>query len=478
MNNLCRLLLPLAMLLVPFPASAGDAGASPLRDQALSVMKRAASYYYSQVATRGGYVYHYSPDLSLRYGEGPASAEQIWVQPPGTPTVGMAFLRAYKATGDPFYLDAARDAAEALVYGQLASGGWTNSIDFNPRGTQVAQYRNGRGRGRNNSTLDDGISQGAMRLLMHVDQALEFKHAGIHEAAEIALTALLDAQFPNGGFPQVWTGPVVAQPVVKARFPGYDWRTDGRIKNYWDMYTLNDDVAGNVADVLIDAHRIYGDQQCALALRRLGDFLILAQLPQPQPAWAQQYSYEMHPIWARRFEPPAVTGGESQEVLETLIKIARVTGDRKYLEPVPAAVRYLKSSLLPEGRLARYYELETNRPLYMNRNGRDYALTYDDSRLPDHYGWKIDSRLDEIQRSYEAVRSSAPAEKPRIAADLEPRVRQIIAVLDPLDRWLSVSRGERLIGDTTFPVGSLYLSSEVFSHHVETLSEYVALTKP
>ncbi len=32
-----------------------------------------------------------------------------------------------------------------LCYGQLASGGWTNSIDFDPQGEKVARYRNGRG---------------------------------------------------------------------------------------------------------------------------------------------------------------------------------------------------------------------------------------------------------------------------------------------------------------------------------------------
>ena len=40
--------------------------------------------------------------------------------------------------------------------------------------------------------------------------------------------------------------PVPKQPVVRASFPSYDWRTEGRVKNYWDMYTLNDNVAGNV----------------------------------------------------------------------------------------------------------------------------------------------------------------------------------------------------------------------------------------
>ena len=136
-----------------------------LRKDASDAMKRAATYYRTKVATNGGYVYYYALDLGQRWGEGEASATQIWVQPPGTPTVGMAYLKAFEATGDRFYLDAAKDAALALVYGQLQSGGWTNSIDFNPRG-KVAKYRNGKGGGRNHSAFDDGITQAALQLLM------------------------------------------------------------------------------------------------------------------------------------------------------------------------------------------------------------------------------------------------------------------------------------------------------------------------
>ena len=106
-------------------------GRADLKEDALAAMKKAATYYYRDVATHGGYVYFYSLDLQQRFGEGIATKDQIWVQPPGTPTVGMAFLKAYESTGDRFYLEAATAAAEALVYGQLKSGGWTNCIDFN-----------------------------------------------------------------------------------------------------------------------------------------------------------------------------------------------------------------------------------------------------------------------------------------------------------------------------------------------------------
>ena len=151
----------------------------------------------------------------------------------------------------------------------------------------------------------------------------------------------------------------------------------------------------------------------------------------------------MHPIWARRFEPPAVTGGESQDVLETLMQIYRTTGDKKYLEPIPRALAFLKKSLLADGRLARYYELKTNKPLYMTRRGDEYTLTYDDSKLPDHYGWKVDSRLEAIEREYPSLVKSATA-RPADRRRPRPTQREIIADLDdrrPLDQHLSPASG-------------------------------------
>ena len=447
-----------------------------LTEDAQAAMKRAATFFQQDVAVHGGYVYFYSLDLKQRWGEGLAGPQQIWIQPPGTPTVGLALLAAYEATGDEYYLAAATDAALAVCYGQLQSGGWTNSIEFDPESPRTAAYRNGQGHGRNHSSLDDGQTQAALRLLMHVDQAYKFANAEIHSATEFALEALLQAQFKNGGFPQVWTGPVEDRPILAANFPEHDWRTEGRIKNYWDMYTLNDNVCGEVADTLIEAHKIYGEERYMEALQRLGDFLILAQLPEPQPGWAQQYNEEMQPIWARKFEPAAVAGDESQEAIATLMKIAVATGDKKYLQPIPAALDYLQRSLLPDGRLARFYELRTNKPLYMQRNGDVYTLTYDDSDLPSHYRWKWDSKLEALRARYDALIEALPPTGqtyavPRVSED---QARQIIQSLDKRGRWVSTHNGQPLIGQAKIPRGAKYLSSDVFSRNLTALAAFVS----
>jgi PelA/Pel-15E family pectate lyase len=457
----------LAIILCVASSSAQDAA---LREQAIAATKRAATFYSTKVATHGGYVYYYSPDLSVRIGEGKATAEQIWVQPPGTPTVGMAFLKAFAATGDKSYLDAARAAAEALVYGQLESGGWQQVVDFDPRGSRAGQLRNGKSRGRNNSTFDDGISQSALRFLMHADKAMGFRHAEIHKAVEVAREAVLAAQFPSGAFPQVWTGPVTPHPVVKASFPDYEWRTENRIKEYWDLPTLNDNLSSAALRTLEDAVAIYDDKRCRAAIARLGDFLILAQMPEPQPGWAQQYDTKMRPVWARKFEPPAIAGRESEDAIETLLAIHRMTGDAKYLEPIPRALAWLRRSLLPDGRLARYYELKTNQPLYMTR---DYQLTHDDSAVPEHYGWKTSSKLGALESAYAAAKAGRRTTKTPAAPDAVA-VKKIIAALDGEGRWMSTYDGQGLTGQPKFKPGERFISSETFSANIETLAESIA----
>ena len=463
-----------ALLILVSSIGISAAVADDLTNEARAAMRQAAGYYHKHVAVHGGYVYHYSEDLSNRWGEGQAGHDQIWVQPPGTPTVGIAFLKAYAATGDEFYLQAARDAAGALVFGQLRSGGWSNSIDLALR-KEGYPYSGGKKRREGNSSLDDGQTQTAIRFLVLLDEALDFEDETIHQSATFALDSLLAAQFENGAFPQVWRGPVQQQPVRHASFPDYDWRTEHRLKNYWDYYTLNDNVCGYVAETLLVAHRVYDDERYLTALKRLGDFLLLAQMPDPQPAWAQQYNYEMHPMWARKFEPPAISGDESQEAIETLLAIYAATGDEKYIQPLPKAIAYLRNSLLSDGQLARYYELKTNKPLYMQRKGDVYSLTYDDRNLPSHYSWKTSSRLDRLEAEFKRVKEKKPLPSVSIKRR-QANVREIVSQLDDQGRWLTTYDGERLVGQANFTPGERYLSSARFSRNLTELAAYVQLT--
>ena len=85
-----------------------------LEEQAIEALDRAIRSFRT-LSIRGGYVHLYDLDTGERWGEGPTDERTIEVQPPGTPTVGMAYLRAFRVTGRSVYLEVAKEAAEALI---------------------------------------------------------------------------------------------------------------------------------------------------------------------------------------------------------------------------------------------------------------------------------------------------------------------------------------------------------------------------
>src|SRR5688572_4808374 len=72
---------------------------------------------------------------------------------------------------------------------------------------------------------------------------------------------------------------------------------------------------------LLLAYHTYGNAAYLSAARRAGDFLRLAQMPDPQPAWAQQYNFQMEPSWGRKFEPPSLATHESADVIRVLVDL-------------------------------------------------------------------------------------------------------------------------------------------------------------
>ncbi len=448
---------------------------APTLEEAKAALDKAVTFFTEEVSTHGGYVWCYSADLSKREGEGKVGETTAWLQPPGTPYVGEALIELYELTGDRNYLAKARETAMALVSGQLHSGGWYNRIEFDPDDRDRFAYRiDGppSKRARNTTTLDDDMTQAALRFLIRFDKTTNFKEEKIHEAVMYGLDSLVDVQFPNGAWPHVFEEPIddpSRYPVKPA-----DYREDGeytRIKQHWRLYTINDRLMSDVIETLFLAAQTYDDERYLKAAKKGGDFLILAQMPEPQPGWVQQYDFDMHPAWARKFEPPSITGGESQQVMMTLMDIYEKTGDKKYLEPIPKALKYYKDSLLPDGRLARFYELKTNKPLYFTR---DYELTYSDDDMPTHYGFKVSSKLDRIEKRYKALANSTwspPDQSKKSVPKPSPeKVRDIIKAIDERGAW--VEKGhlrywdddatDRIIDPRTFVNNSKILARYIY----------------
>lgn len=436
--------------------------------EALHALRAAVRFFHEEVADHGGYVWRYSGDLTLREGEAVTDDRMtIWVQPPGTPAVGLAFLDAWDATGEQMFLDAAVDAGRALVQGQLLSGGWYYSITFDPARRGEWMYRvdhpdagigptteaDGEGwhvwkqrRHRGNITiLDDNTTQAAIRFLARLDRALDSSDPAVHEAVMYALDSVLRAQYPIGAWSHNYDRfpahrpDLQRYPVIAASYPDEWART--WTKDWTGCYYLNDNVTPDMIAALLTAYEVYGDERYLRAAENAGAFLLLAQMPEPQPAWCQQYSAQMQPVWDRKFEPPAITGEESQGVLECLLLLYRWTGNRKYLEPIPRALEYLRASALPDGRLARFYELRTNRPIYFNRA---YQITYRADDTPSHYSFIRESRLDTIEAQYHQLLATAPEDlrrekPPELTPELQTEVARIIAAQDERGAWVEMT---------------------------------------
>lgn len=68
------------------------------------------------------YVAHYLTDFSRRWGELEGFKSQVWVQSPGTVSMGEVFLDAYKATGDEYYYQAAEKTNKGLYAHRTGTG--------------------------------------------------------------------------------------------------------------------------------------------------------------------------------------------------------------------------------------------------------------------------------------------------------------------------------------------------------------------
>src|SRR5687767_10485991 len=216
----------------------------PTKDAALRAMRKAAEFYGNKVSTQGGYHYYYTADLSYGRSESAEGPTQVEVQREATPAVALAYLDAYGATGDRAFLEFARAGAKALVRGQLCSGGWDYLIEFDPEKRKQYQYRsddNCSADKRGVTNLDDNVTQGAVRVLMRVDRALDFSDAAIHEAARFALDRLTAAQYPIGAWPQKFkTLPDFSKyPVKRASYPE-SWSRKWPGPDYQGHYTFND----------------------------------------------------------------------------------------------------------------------------------------------------------------------------------------------------------------------------------------------
>jgi len=134
---------------------------------------------------------------------------------------------------------------------------------------------------------------------------------------------------------------------------------------------------------------------------------------------------------------------------------------------------YLKKSRLPNGHLARFYELKTNRPLYFTK---DYQLTYNSEDTPSHYGFIFESRLDAIEAEYRRLAAAGSAlpvavEKP----DRRKLAGQAVTILKWMDdRGAWVEDGWLRFHKVAPPSG--IIKCQTFADNVKVLSDFLIST--
>lgn len=398
----------------PFFSAPADTGDPDLRAEARATMKRAARFMRERVAYRGGYVWSYASDFSRRWGEMEAYPTMIWIQPPGTATVGHLYLDCFHATRDEYYYQAAMDVAGGLIAAQHPAGGWNYLHDFAGEDSARRWYDTiGRNGWRleefhhyyGNATFDDAGTSEASQFLLRL--YLERRNQRLRAPLQRAVQFVLDSQYENGGWPQ--------------RFPRVEGEAD-----YIRQITFNDDVAGENIKFLLMVYQTMGDERALAAIRKAMEIFIVTQQPAPQAGWGLQHdATTLAPVGARTYEPEALTTHTTAANIGQLLNFYEWTGDERFIARVPEALAWLDSVRLADDQVRmpnRHYptfiELNTNRARIVHRRGSnvvsgEYYWDYNPEKPITHYSQWRNLDVAALRARHERLRA---AERQQLAA--------------------------------------------------------------
>jgi PelA/Pel-15E family pectate lyase len=275
--------------------------------------------------------------------------------------------------------DEARAAADQVLRYQSEAGAWPKNTDLLAPASdaEIAEIQ----KGGSANTIDNGATTLPLRFLAQV--AIATDNEEYRAAVLRGVDYLLAAQYPNGGFPQF--------------FPL-------RPRGYYSHITYNDGAMIGALQLLrdvADARAPFGfvdagsRERASAAVARGIECILKTQIRQDGAltAWCAQHDAKtLEPAWARAYEPPSLSGSESVGIVRFLMAIekpspeviASVEGAVAWFRRVPIHGQRLDERRNPDGRKeriltpdpaapllwARFYELETNRPLYMDRDSK------------------------------------------------------------------------------------------------------------
>ncbi len=289
----------------------------------------------------------------------------------------------------------ARHIADVIVSFQTPAGGWSKNLDMSgePRQPGQSYTTNNISRflGPDDfdapkdpnwnyvGTLDNDATNTELHFLALVSGRTPGPEGDKYRASFLhGIHYLLAAQFPNGGWPQVWP-------------------LEG---GYHDAITYNDNAVTESAETLTDVANGQGDyafvppplrRKAAAAAARALQCILATQIVihGRRTVWAQQHdALTLQPVSGRNFEPAALSSGESSDVLVYLMSLPHPSA--AVVSAVNAGVAWLRSTAIygeswtggrrtPGGRhlvrhegagpiWSRYYSLTTGKPIFGDRD--------------------------------------------------------------------------------------------------------------
>jgi len=306
--------------------------------------------------------------------------------------------------------------ADNMVLYQRSSGGWPKNIDMAKPLSDIDKAAILDQKKATDSTIDNGATYTQLSFLARVYTA---QHQDRHRESFLnGFDYLLEAQYPNGGWPQSYPD----------------------LRGYHKHITFNDGAMIGVMKLLRDvaeAKPVYSfvDEarraSAAKAVERGIDCVLKTQVivNGRRTAWGAQHdevTFASAP--ARTFEPASLSAGESVDIVRFLMSIKDPSP--AVLDAIESAVRWFEESELkglkwvekadpsqpggtdrvvvkdPNGSIwARFYEIGSNRPIFAGRDGVvKYELAQIEHERRTNYNWYVEEPAKLLKREYPAWR--------------------------------------------------------------------------
>jgi PelA/Pel-15E family pectate lyase len=301
--------------------------------------------------------------------------------------------------------DEVEKIADNILLYQKENGGWPKNYDMMAELTVEQKKALLASRTETNTTIDNGATYEQIRYLAKAYQRTQ--NPNHRDACLRGLDFLLDAQYPNGGWPQFFPDTSGYRKYITFN----DGAMIGVMQIFWEINQ------GTSHFGFVDAQR---RARIKDAFERGIDAILKCQIVENgvPTAWCQQHdNRDFRPQHARSYELPSICGAESAEIVLFLMQIQNPSA--RLVKAVEDAVQWFKKAQItglkveevkaPKAQFmfhsadfdrvvvkdpsappiwARFYQLGTGRPLFSNRDGKPvYSLAEVDRERRTGYGW-------------------------------------------------------------------------------------------